>query len=343
MTKRLLITGGAGFVAHHVVKYFLTHTDYDIVSLDRLDFSGDLNRLKQIMEEVSPEQHKRVKVVHHDLKAEINDYVSDKIGHVDIILHFAAASHVTRSIKFPMEFVTDNVIGTVNLLEYARKLPHLERFIQFSTDEVFGCAVGDYKFKEYDRYNATNPYSASKAAAEEMCVAYHNTYNLPIYITHTMNIFGERQNPEKYVPMTIKKIFEGETLNIHFDSKTGLIGSRSYLHAEDVADAMLFLLNLKEVTFPENHMGGKCPKFNISSDEEFDNLEIAHMIGEHMGVHPKYVMSDPNIERPGHDMRYLICGDYMRSLGWKKKRSVKESMKVVVEHTIKQLKEQNGL
>ena len=341
MTKKVLITGGAGFIAHHIIYRILTTTDWEIVSLDRLDYSGNLNRLADMMQDVDPSQRRRLRVVWHDLKAEINSMIAANIGQVDYILHLAAGSHVDRSIEYPMEFVMDNVVGTVNLLQFARTQKNLNRFVYFSTDEVFGPAPQGVSYSERDRYNSTNPYSASKAAAEEMCVAYHNTYNLPIYITHTMNIFGERQNPEKYVPMTIKKIFEGETLNIHFDSKTGLIGSRSYLHAEDVADAMLFLLNLKEVTFPENHMGGKCPKFNISSDEEFDNLEIAHMIGEHMGVHPKYVMSDPNIERPGHDMRYLICGDYMRELGWKKKRSVRESMKSVVEHTVKHLKEQN--
>lgn len=338
MKKRILITGGAGFIAHHVVHYFLLNTDYEIVSLDRLDFSGDLNRLQEILKEVDVETRKRVKVVHHDLKAELNDYVKDKIGHIDIIIHMAAASHVTRSIKFPMEFVQDNIIGTVNLLEYARTLPNLERMIYFSTDEVFGSSVTDVPFKEYDRYNATNPYSASKAAAEEMCVAYHNTYNIPIYITHTMNVFGERQSTEKYVPMTIKKILNKELINIHYDSKTNMIGSRSYLHACDVADALLFLLNLKEVTWPENHTGGKCPKFNISSDEEFDNLEIATMIAECMNVSLEYKLTDPNIERPGHDMRYLICGDYMRSLGWKKKMTVREQMKKVVEHTVKGLK-----
>lgn len=341
MTKRVLITGGAGFIAHHVILYFLKNTDFEIVSLDRLDFSGDLNRLQEILQEVDTETRKRVSVVHHDLKAELNDYVRDKIGHVDIILHMAAASHVTRSIKYPVEFVYDNVIGTVNLLEYARKLPNLERLIYFSTDEVFGASVSDVPFKEYDRYNATNPYSASKAAAEEMCVAYHNTYNLPIYITHTMNVFGERQSVEKYVPMCIKKILNGETLSIHFDSKTKLIGSRSYLHAQDVGDALLFLLKLENITWPENHTGGKCPKFNISSDEEFDNLEMAYMIAECMDVQLKYEMVDPHIERPGHDMRYLICGDYMRSLGWKKKMTVREQLKKVVAHTVKELK--NGL
>ena len=334
MTKRLLITGGAGFIGHHVVHYFLENTDYDIVSLDRLDFSGDLNRLQSILQDVTPEQRKRVKVVYHDLKAELNEYVTDKIGHIDIVIHMAAASHVTRSIKFPMEFVQDNVIGTVNMLEYARKIPNLERFIYFSTDEVFGASYSDVPFKEYDRYNATNPYSASKAAAEEMCIAYENTYKLPIYITHTMNVFGERQSPEKYVPMCIKKLVAGEKLSIHYDAKTNLIGSRSYLHAQDVADALLFLLNMKDFVLPEHNSGIHCPKFNIASDEEFDNLEMATMIAEYSGIPLEYQLVDPHIERPGHDMRYLICGDYMRSLGWKKKRSVRESMKKVVEYTL---------
>jgi dTDP-glucose 4,6-dehydratase len=138
--------------------------------------------------------------------------------------------------------------------------------------------------------------------------------------------------------MTIKKILNKELINIHYDSKTNMIGSRSYLHARDVADALLFLLKLKEVTWPSNHTGGKCPKFNISSDEEFDNLEIAMMIAECMNVPLEYKLTDPNIERPGHDMRYLICGDYMRSLGWKKKMTVREQMKKVVEHTVKGLK-----
>lgn len=338
MAKRLLITGGAGFIAHHVVHYFLENTDYDIVSLDRLDFSGDLNRLQEILQNVDVAKRKRVKIVHHDLKAEMNDYVCDRIGHVDIILHMAAASHVTRSIKYPMEFVQDNIIGTVNLLEFARRFPNLERFIYFSTDEVFGSSIKQKPFSEYDRYNATNPYSATKAAAEEMCVAYQNTYKVPVYITHTMNVFGERQASEKYIPMCVKKILNGETLSIHYDSKTGQLGSRSYLHAQDVADALLFILNLKEIPLPEDHTGGNCPKFNISSDEEFDNLQIAKIIAECLGVDLDYKLVDPNVERPGHDMRYLICGDYMRSLGWKKKRSVRDSIKTVVEHTRDNLK-----
>jgi len=337
MTKRVLITGGAGFVAHHVVDYFLKNTDYEIISLDRLDFSGDLNRLQEISREYDTDTRKRLKIVYHDLKSELNDYVKSRIGPINIILHMAASSHVSRSIKFPLEFVYDNMVGSANILEYARTNPDLEKMIYFSTDEVFGPSIGEYKFKEFDRYNSSNPYSATKAGAEELFVAYKNTYNLPICITHTMNIFGERQNPEKYIPMIIKKILNKEKIKIHYDSKTNQIGSRTYIHALDVADALYFILNLKEIKFPENHMGGVCPKFNVTSDEEYDNLEIAKMVAKAMGVELDYELVDANIDRPGHDFRYLISGEYLKSLGWKKKISVESGIKSLVDYTLKNM------
>jgi dTDP-glucose 4,6-dehydratase len=205
MSKKVLITGGAGFVAHHLIGYLLTHTDWDIVSLDRLDYSGNLNRLDEIMMSFDLQVRRRVKIVYHDLKSELNSLVRSQIGTVNYILHLAAGSHVDRSIKYPMEFVMDNVVGTCNILEFARtQKDNLERFIYFSTDEVFGPAPNGIKYKENDRYNSTNPYSASKAGGEELAVAYENTYGLPIYITHTMNVFGERQHPEKYIPMCIR-------------------------------------------------------------------------------------------------------------------------------------------
>lgn len=184
MTKRVLITGGAGFIGHHIIDLFLRATDWEIVSLDRLDYSGNLNRLHDVVSKYPKLEQKRVSVVWHDLKAEVRDYTANKIGKVDTILHLAASSHVDRSISNPMEFLLDNTLGTVNLLDYARKLDGLERLIYFSTDEIFGAAPPGVLYKEYDRYNSTNPYSASKAAAEEFCVAYENTYRLPIFVTH---------------------------------------------------------------------------------------------------------------------------------------------------------------
>ena len=157
--KKVLITGGAGFIAHHLIGHILETTDWEIITLDRLDYSGNLNRLHDLMISFMPETKRRVKIVHHDLKAELNPLVRSEIGDVDYILHLAAGSHVDRSIDYPMEFVLDNVVGTCNILEFARLQPALERFVYFSTDEIFGPAPNGIKYKEDDRYNSTNPYS----------------------------------------------------------------------------------------------------------------------------------------------------------------------------------------
>ena len=324
----VLVTGGAGFIGHHVIEYLLDNTSYNIVSLDRLDFSGNLNRINEVIKDRTDKS--RVRVVHHDLRAAISPQIADTIGPIDIILHIGAASHVTRSIQFPMEFVENNIVGTVNLLEYARTCKNLKRFIYFSTDEVFGPAVGAYTFEEYDRMNPTNPYSASKAAGEVMCVSYQNTYNLPIYITHTMNVYGERQNPEKFIPMVLKKIANGDEIIVHHDSKSGKIGSRCYLHAKDVASALLFILKLDEQK-PYSIMGGSCPKFNIAADKQYDNLQIVKLISGALGVRLSYKLVDPNIDRPGHDFSYAISGDYLRKLGWCPSMTVEERLPLVAE------------
>ena len=149
MSKTVLITGGAGFIAHHVIDRILKTTDWNVVSLDRLDYSGNLNRLHHMMTQFDDQTRRRVKIVYHDLKAEINPQTRSMIGRIDIIMHLAAGSHVDRSIEFPMEFVMDNVVGTCNILEFARKCDNLERFVYFSTDEVFGPAPAGVYYKEY--------------------------------------------------------------------------------------------------------------------------------------------------------------------------------------------------
>ena len=208
-------------------------------------------------------ERKRVRVIHHDLKAEINPEIAALIGSVDLISHLAAGSHVDRSISYPLEFVMDNVVGTAHILDYARKLENLERFAYFSTDEVFGPAPKGINYKENDRYNSTNPYSATKAGAEELVVAFENTYGLPSLITHTMNFFGERQNPEKYIPMVIKKVRDSEKVTVHANAEKTVAGSRHYIHAEDVADALMFLFNYNIESLKQDSTGAKCQKFNI--------------------------------------------------------------------------------
>jgi len=335
MSKRVLITGGAGFIAHHVIERILRTTDWEIVSLDRLDFSGNLNRLADMMQDIPKDQQNRLKIVWHDLKAEINPLTAAMIGDINIVLHLAAGSHVDRSIEFPMEFVMDNVVGTTNLLQYARTLSNLDRFVYFSTDEVFGPAPTGVNYAEYDRYNSTNPYSASKAAAEEICVAFENTYKLPIVVTHTMNVFGERQHPEKFIPMVIQKARDGELVTVHSDPTKTVAGSRHYIHAKDVADGLMFILeNLQDYKHTGDYGGAKCPKFNLVGPEEIDNLSLTKMIAAAVGKELVYEMTDFHSSRPGHDLRYALSGELLKSLGWEPKIKFSDRVKEVVDWTL---------
>lgn len=319
MSKKILITGGAGFIAHHFIDKILSSTDWEIVTLDRLDFSGNLNRLQEIVSKYPQNQQRRIKVVHHDLKAEINSEIMRAIGKVDLISHLAAGSHVDRSIKYPLEFVYDNVVGTANILDFARKLDNLERFAYFGTDEVFGPAPKGIKYKENDRYNSTNPYSATKAGAEELVVAYENTFGLPCFITHTMNVFGERQSSEKFIPMVIRKVRDGNMVQIHSNPEKNEAGSRHYIHAEDVSDALIFLYSFDFSLLKADSFGAKCQKFNIVGKDEIDNLSLAQFIANTQRKKLKYEMVDFHSQRPGHDLRYSLDGSKMKKMGWSPK------------------------
>jgi dTDP-glucose 4,6-dehydratase len=336
MLKRILITGGAGFIAHHTIRYLLINTDWEIVSLDRLDYSGNLNRIADMMTVFDKSTQKRLRIVYHDLRAEINQMLTADLGDFDYIIHMAASSHVDRSIEDPMTFVLDNVVATCNILNFGRKQKNLERFIYFSTDEVFGPAPNNIKYKERDRYNSTNPYSATKAGGEELAVAFENSYKMPIYITHTMNVFGERQHPEKFIPMTIKKISKEEIVTIHSDETKKIPGSRHYIHANDVADGCLFLLlNQNKISkLGKDYGHAKCPKFNLVGPVEWNNLELAQKIARAQNKELKYEMVDFHTSRPGHDLRYALDGDLMKQLGWEPAVSIEERINQVVRWTL---------
>ena len=333
--KNVLITGGACFIAHHIIAHIIKHTDWNITTIDRLDISGNLNRLHDILNDFSVDEKKRLKIVFHDLKAEINSQISSEVGNPSIILHLAAASHVDRSIKYPMEFVNDNVVGTVNLLNFAKELKNLEKFVYFSTDEIFGNAPEGISYSEYDRYNSTNPYSASKAAAEEFCVAYENTYKMPICITHTMNVFGERQHPEKFIPMVIQKVRDNKKVIVHANENKTKAGSRHYIHAQDVADGLMFILNLKNYSHRGDFGNAKCPKFNLVGPEEIDNLTLAKMIAKTQNKELIYEMVDNHSSRPGHDLRYSLSPKLLKKLGWEPKIKLSKRIEEVVNWSLK--------
>lgn len=320
---RILITGGAGFVGHHLIEHIWKFTDWEVVSLDRLDTSGTLTRLTDI-KSYGQYRH-RLKVVHHDLRAELNEFVVKQIGPINIVLHVAAASHVDRSIEDPMGFVQDNVVGTVNLLNFTRRHWPLAQFLYFSTDEVFGPAPKGVAYAENDRYNSGNPYAASKAAAEEFCVAFANTYNLGVVITHTMNVFGERQHPEKFIPRTISKVLKGEKVLIHADATKTVSGSRFYIHARNVAAGVLFVLKTR-------HKSGE--KFNIVGEREVSNLELAQQIASNLGMPLHYELVDFHSSRPGHDLRYALSGAKLKAIGWEPPMTFERSLESTIAWTV---------
>lgn len=323
--KNILVTGGVGFVGHHMVDYLLRNTDAKITILDRLDVSGNINRLTELDSWKS--NPNRAQFVWHDMKAEIhnNEVLCGMLGKPDTILHIGAGSHVDRSIEDPLSFVMDNVVGTCNILNFARRQDSLENFVYFSTDEVFGPAPKGVDYREWDRYKSGNPYSATKAGGEELCLAFENTYKMPIKISHCMNIFGERQHPEKFIPLIIRRVLRGEKITIHADSTKTQAGSRFYIHAQNVCSAVDFIL--------KNGVSGD--KYNIVGEREIDNLTLAQTIAAILGKPLNYELVDFHSSRPGHDLRYALDGEKMRNLGWNLPMNLEESLRSVVEWSLK--------
>ena len=334
--KRVLITGGAGFIGSHVIEHILRTTDWEIITMDRLGVSGNYHRIKDM--KCWEEEGYRVRLVHHDLRSPVNEMLEKKIGQVDYILHLAASTHVDRSIQDPMGFVLDNVVATTNLLMFACNQTALQAFLYFSTDEVFGAAPMGTNYLEWARYNSGNPYSAAKAGGEEMALAFANTYDLPVIITHTMNVFGERQHPEKFIPMCIKAISEGKTITIHANKDRTKAGSRFWIHGRNVANALTFLLEggarADHLPRPTYWRMPNADKFNIVGEREVDNLEMAQTIARILGKELKYEMVDFHSSRPGHDLRYALDGSKMKALGWSLPVDFEDSLRRTVEWTI---------
>ena len=322
-TKNVLVTGGAGFIGHALIEHLLKETNYNIVSLDRLDVSGCLSRIADVVAK-NDSWKSRVKVVWHDLKSPLNAHVISSLGDINYILHLAASSHVNRSIEDPLSFVMDNVVGTCNLLNYAREIHangSLEMFLYFSTDEVFGPAPEGVTFVEDDKYNAKNPYSASKAGGEELCNAYQNTYGLPVVVTHTMNAYGPRQHLEKFIPILIDRLQKNQKITIHSNKGGTKSSSRRYLFSEDVAKAVSFLMQ----------HGQAGQKYNVCADDETDNLTLATLVAEIMGRDLDYELSYPEKERPGNDFRYSVSGKKLNDMGWKQEVSLREGLKRTID------------
>lgn len=339
--KKVLITGSHGFVGSHLVNYLLRNTDWEITCIDRFDASGNINRLVEVIRECNDsgiDVVGRIKVLYWDLKAEINDQFRKQLGGpFDYIMHLAAGSHVDRSIEDPDSFVFDNTIGTLHLLNYARNggLKYdgfANKFLYFSTDEVFGPAPEGVFYKEWDRHNPNNPYAASKSAAEQLCIAFANTYRMPIVITNTMNIFGERQHPEKFIPLVIQKCLTGDNVTIHANKEKTEAGKRHYLHARNVASAAVWAVENGKTLDGSANQG----RYNIVGEQEVDNLTLAQLIHSYVKeLRPdipdlNYELVDFHSQRPGHDLRYGLDGSLLASEGFSYPSSFEESLKQTV-------------
>lgn len=322
---KIIITGGCGFAGAHVVEHFLKKTDWEIVLFDKLTYAANgLNRIRDI----DAFNDKRVQFFSVDVARPVSEGIIKECADADYILHMAAETHVDKSIVSAAPFVYANVVGTLNILDFARNCKDLKAFCYFSTDEVYGPAPVGINYKEWDRYNCTNPYAATKAGAEQLCMAYFNTYGLCGFVVNCMNIFGERQHPEKFIPLCIRKILANETIKIHGTPDRKHSGSRFYIHARNVADAVHFLLDRYE----------QRDRYNIVGEKELTNLEIAQQIASILGKKLKYEIVDFHGSRPGHDLRYALDGSKLEKMGWTIPMTIDKTLESVTNWTIKNSK-----
>ncbi|MEA3449570.1 MAG: dTDP-glucose 4,6-dehydratase [Patescibacteria group bacterium] len=304
--KTILVTGGAGFIGSNFIHYMMDkYQDYRIINLDLLTYAGNPDNLIGIDE-------KRHYLVKGDIRdAEIVDKIMKK---VNAVVHFAAESHVDRSITRPQEFLSTNVIGTQVLLEAAKKYK-IERFVHISTDEVYGSIEEGY-YKENDLLTPRSPYSASKAASDMLVQSYHSTYGLPVLITRTSNNFGPRQHPEKLIPLFISNLLEDKKIPVYGYG----LNRRDWIYVDDNCAAIDKVL----------HKGKIGEIYNIGThDNELSNIEIITMILRLLDKHPSIIEFVK--DRPGHDFRYGIDMSKIKQLDWKHKYDLKTGLKKTVD------------
>lgn len=309
---KLLVTGGAGFIGSHFIRYMLSkYPDYQIINLDKLTYAGDLENCQDYAENPN----------YRFVQGDIADaaLVSELAKDVNAIINVAAETHVDNSIEGPGVFIQTNVVGTQVLLEAAKKYGH-QKFLQVSTDEVYGDRLKGY-FTEEDKLKPSNPYSASKAGAEMLCLAYQRTYQTPVLITRCSNNYGTHQYPEKLIPFFIKKLLAGEKVPVYGNGSN----IRDWLHVIDHARAIDAVL----------HKGKVGEIYNISSNNEHSNLEIVKRILQLMRLEEDRI--EFVTDRPGHDLRYAIEASKIKTeLGWQPEIEFEQGFREMVEWYQKQ-------
>ena len=328
--KNILVTGGAGFIGSNFVRYMLNkYRNYNIINYDKLTYAGNIRNL------VGVDKYKNYKFI----KADICDYkkLDDtfKSEKIDSVIHFAAESHVDKSILDPFSFVKTNVLGTLNLLEVSRKNWKNDYkgklFHHISTDEVFGSAEDGLFFNEKTPYDPHSPYSASKASSDHFVRAYFDTYDLPIKISNCSNNYGPFQFPEKFIPLIIYNIINKKELPIYGDGQN----IRDWIHVYDHADALDLIF----------HKGLIGETYLVGANDQRKNIEIVNIITDFADLllQRENGSSKDLIrfveDRPGHDKRYAIDTEKIYSqLGWKPKINLKNGIKKTIEWYIENKK-----
>ena len=326
--RRVLLSGVGGSIAVHFLAHIFTNTDWDIVGIDSFRHKGWTDRVEYMLQ-AHPDWRERITVYTHDLTAPLSPLLKKKIGHIDYIISMASLSDVEASIIDPVPFVKNNVDLVLNMLELARELKP-EVFIQISTDEVYGAVSSKYDDLrlEWDAIVPSNPYAASKAAQEAIAISYWRTYGVPVIITNTMNNFAEMQQSSKFPAMIQKWISEGKKVTIH--GQEGKIGSRSYIHSRNFADAVLFILKNCPPHLHQPNSTDRPDRYNIAGDKQLDNLELAQLIATLMGKELDYELVDTHTQRPGHDPHYGLDDTKLKKLGWQSPLTFEESLKNVI-------------
>jgi dTDP-glucose 4,6-dehydratase len=320
--KRLLITGGAGFIGSHVVRRFVSkYPDYQIYNLDKLTYAGNLENIADIQDAGNYEFIKGDIVDRSTVSTVFKDL------NIDHVIHLAAESHVDRSIEDPMAFIETNIIGTMNLLDAARESwgdeqAHL--FYHISTDEVYGSLGKDDKFLESTPYDPQSPYSASKASSDHLVRAYHNTYGLPVVISNCSNNYGSHQFPEKLIPLAINNIKNQQKIPLYGKGEN----IRDWLFVEDHAEAI-------DTIF---HNGQKGETYNVGGNNEWTNIGLIQLLCSIMDT--KLGRKDGESaelisfvkDRAGHDLRYAIDSSKLQSqLGWNPSLKFEEGLEKTVD------------
>jgi dTDP-glucose 4,6-dehydratase len=288
----VLVTGGAGFIGSNFVRYALSrHPDWRVTTLDKLTYAGRRENLHDVID------HPRHRFVHGDI---LDDPVSGPlVERADIVVHFAAETHVDRSIRAAGAFIRTDVEGTFVLLEAARRAPRLRRFVQISTDEVYG-SVPTGASRETDELRPRNPYAASKAGADRLAYSYWATHNVPVIVTRASNNYGPYQFPEKVIPLFVTNALDDIPVPLYGDG----MNVRDWLHVDDHCHALDLLV--------EKGQNGEV--YNIGGGNEITNRDLTHRL---LGLAGKTsALIKPVSDRPGHDRRYSLDSRKLRALGW---------------------------